>query len=279
MMEDHESGGSAPPHRDQGSGTQGSRVVRRSRVVVEDREVRVADHPQVPGYGLAPRTTPTGKMASEHKAVPLLTSAALRGIAHHAAKLGSTLPVLNSDLPVMHADLPGLRPELPGSSVPLSGGHVRPLRRHIGELPRGRYKQRSEVNFFGHIAGVQQDVVASHSITGAHKTAPALSSGAACVSQAPARVSPQDVRRASLVLSEPRGSVPESETAEHDTRDGRRSENVFPGHYARVQQGAVAPHSTTAAHRTAPGLAPRAVRASPPVPPLFRVLSFSFVLL
>ena len=105
-MEAHEWGGSAPPRGDQGTGTQGSPVGRRSRLVDGDRESRVADHPQVPESGLAPRKTPTGKMASEQQAVPPLTSAALRGIAHHAADLGSTLPVLQSDLRVLQSDLP-----------------------------------------------------------------------------------------------------------------------------------------------------------------------------
>ena len=119
-MEAHEWGGPAPPRGDQGTGTQGSPVGRRSRLVDVDREFRVADHPQVPDPGLARRKTPTtGKMASEQQAVPLLTSAALRGIVHHAAELGSTPPIL-------HADLPGLRPDLPGSSATPSGEHEPP---------------------------------------------------------------------------------------------------------------------------------------------------------
>ena len=113
-MEAHEWGGPAPPRGDQGTGTRGSPVGRRSPLVDVDREFRVADHPQVPDPGLARRKTPTtGKMASEQQAVPPLTWAGLRSIVHHAAELGSTLP--------------GLRPELPGSSAPLSGEHVRPL--------------------------------------------------------------------------------------------------------------------------------------------------------
>ena len=80
-MEAHEWRGSASPRGDQGTGTQGSPVGRRSRLVGGDREFRVADHPQVPDSGLEPRKTPTGKMASEQQAVPPLTSAALRGIA------------------------------------------------------------------------------------------------------------------------------------------------------------------------------------------------------
>ena len=129
-MEAHEWGGSAPPRGDQGTGTQGSPVGRRSRLVDGDRESRVADHPQVPESGLAPRKTPTGKMVSEQQPVRLLTSAALRGIAHHAAELGSTIPVLQ-------ADLPGLRPNLTGWSAPLSSKHVPPPRGHAGELPPG----------------------------------------------------------------------------------------------------------------------------------------------
>ena len=156
--EAHEWGGSAPPRGDQGTGTQGSPVGRRSRLVGGDREFRVADHPQVPDSGLAPRKTPAGKIASEQHAVPPLTSAALRGIAHHAAELGSTIPVLQ-------ADLPGLRPNLPGLSALLSGEHVPPPRGHAGGRPRGRDRRRSEMNFSGHNAGVQQDAVAPHSAT------------------------------------------------------------------------------------------------------------------
>ena len=98
--------------------------------------------------------------------------------------------------------------------------------------------------FSGHNAGVQQDAVAPHSATAANRTAPALSSGAACVSQAAvyvspaaARVSPLVARRASLALSQPRVAVPESETAEHENLDGRRSEINFPGimqEYSRI---------------------------------------------
>ena len=150
-------GGSAPPRGDQDTGTQGSPVGRRSRLVDGDREFRVADHPQVLDSGLAPRKTPTGKMASEPQAVPPLISAALRGIAHHAAELGSTIPVLL-------ADLPGLRSK-PGSSAPLSGEHLPPPRGHAGERPRGRDRRRSEMNFSRHNAGVQQDAVAPHSVT------------------------------------------------------------------------------------------------------------------
>ena len=102
-MEAHECRGSAPPRGDQGTGTQGSSVGRRSRLVDGDREFRVADHPQVPDLGLAPRKTQTGKMASEQQAVPPLTSTTLRGMPHHAAEVGFILP--------------GLRPDLPGLSV------------------------------------------------------------------------------------------------------------------------------------------------------------------
>ena len=88
-MEAHEWGGSAPPRGDQGTGTQGWPVSRRSRLVDVDREFRATDHPQVPDSGLAPRKTPTGRMASEQQAVPPLPSAALRGTPHHAAELDS----------------------------------------------------------------------------------------------------------------------------------------------------------------------------------------------
>ena len=165
-------GGSAPPRGDQDTGTQGSPVGRRSRLVDGDRELRVADHPQVLDSGLAPRKTPTGKMASEPQAVPPLISAALRGIAHHAAELGSTIPV-------SQADLHGLRPNLPGSSAPLPGEHVPRPRGHTGERPRSQDRRRSEMNFSRHNAGVQQEAVAPHSATAARRTAPALSSGAA----------------------------------------------------------------------------------------------------
>ena len=126
-MKAHEWGGSAPPCGDQGTGTQGSPVGRRLRLVNVDREFRAADRPQVPDSGPVPRTTPTGRMASEQQAVPSLTSSALRGMPHHSAELdlrsrrsllpvlGSTLPVSHSDLPVLHADQPGLRHDLHGS--------------------------------------------------------------------------------------------------------------------------------------------------------------------
>ena len=136
-MEAHEWGGSAPPRGDQGTGTHGSPVGRRSRLVDGDREFRVAGHPRVPDSGLVPRKTPTRKMASEQQAVTPLTSTELRGIAHHAAELGPTIPVLQTDLP-------GLRPNLPGSSASLSGEHVPRPRGHAGERPRRRERQRSE---------------------------------------------------------------------------------------------------------------------------------------
>ena len=155
-MEAHEWGGSAPTRGDKGTGTQRSPVGRRSRLVDADRDFRGADHPQVPDSRLAPRKTPTGRMVSEQQAVPLLTSAALRGTPHHAVELdlGSrrcslpgldyTLLVLHSDLPVLHADLPGLRPDLPGSRAPLSGEHAPPPRGHAGELPRVQDGRRSK---------------------------------------------------------------------------------------------------------------------------------------
>ena len=92
------------------------------------------------------------------------------------------------------------------------------------------------MNFSRHNAGVQQDAVAPHSVTAAHRTAPALSSGAACVSQAAvyvspaaARVSPLVARRASLALSQPRVAVPESETAEHENKTGGGRKFTFSG--------------------------------------------------
>ena len=87
----------------------------------------------------------------------------------------------------------------------------------------------------GHIAGVQPDDVAPHSATAAHRTAPALSTGSACVNQAAAYVSPAAARVSPWMpdvprlLSQPRVAVPESETAEHENLDGRRSEINFPG--------------------------------------------------
>ena len=108
------------------------------------------------------------------------------------------------------------------------------------------------MNFSRHNAGVQQEAVAPHSTTTAHRTAPALSSGAACVSQADvyvspaaASVSPLDARRASCALSQTRVAVPESETAEHENQDGRRSEMKYSGHNVGEQQDVVAPHFTT----------------------------------
>ena len=59
--------------------------------------------------------------------------------------------------------------------------------------------------------------------------------------------------------------MPESDTAEHEFQDGRRFEIIFPGYIAGVQHDAVAPHSTTAAHRTAPALARRPARGDPVV--------------
>ena len=190
-------------------------------------------------------------MASEQQAVPPQTSAALRGIAHHAAELGSTLPIL-------HADLPGLRPNLPRSIAPLSGKHVPPPRGHADELPRGRHGRRLEITFPGHSAGVQQDAVAPY-IT-AHRTAPALSSDAACVSPAAARVSPLDARSASVAIFQPRVAV--SRERDCRARISRRAAfaNYFPGHNAGVQQPAVAPHSCTVAHKTAPAFVPGAAR-------------------
>ena len=61
MMEAHECGGSTPPRGDQGTRTQGSPVGRRSRLVDGDREFRVADQPQVPDSGLAPRKNANGQ--------------------------------------------------------------------------------------------------------------------------------------------------------------------------------------------------------------------------
>ena len=76
------------------------------------------------------------------------------------------------------------------------------------------------MNYSGHDAGVQQGAVAPHSTAAALRTAPASSSAAA-------RVGLLDARRASLALSQPRVAVPESETAEHENQDGRRSDIYF----------------------------------------------------
>ena len=129
----------------------------------------------------------------------------------------------------MRAHLHGLRPDLRGSSAALSGEHVPPPRGHAGELPRSGGGLRSEINFPMHNAGVQQDAGAPHSTTAVHRTAPALVSGTACVSQAAdyvgpaaARVSPLDARRASLAFSQPRVALPECETDEHEFEDRRR---------------------------------------------------------
>ena len=178
-METHECGGSAPSRGDQGTGTQASPFGRRSRIVDGDREFRVADHPLIPGSGMVLCKTSTGKMNSEQQAVAPLTSAAMRGMPHHAAEVdsgnqGSPLPVLHSGLPVLDADLPGLRTDLPGARVPLSGEHMPPPRGHAGELPRGRDGRRSDIMLSGHNARVQQDAVAPQSITATHRTAPAF---------------------------------------------------------------------------------------------------------
>ena len=141
-MEAHEWGGSAPPRDDQGTGTQGSPVGRRSRLFDGNREFRVADHPRVLDSGLVPRKTPTAEIASEQQAMPPLSSATLRSKPHHAAELGSTPPVLHSDLPALH-------PDLPGSSAPLSDEHVPLPRGHAGELPRVRDRRLSKMYFPG----------------------------------------------------------------------------------------------------------------------------------
>ena len=135
------------------------------------------------------------------------------------------------------------------------------------------------MNFSGNNAGVQQDAVAPHSATAAHMTAPALSSGAcvrpaaAFVSQAAARVNPLDTRRASLALSQPRVAVPESETAEHENQDGRRSEMYFSGHNARVQQNAVTPLHYSGPDRSRFG--PARCSCQPPVCPACCAYSLS----
>ena len=46
-------------------------------------------------------------------------------------------------------------------------------------------------------------------------------------------------------------------------QDGRRLEIVFSGYNAGVQPDAVAPHSTTAAHKTSPAVSPHAARSGP----------------
>ena len=85
------------------------------------------------------------------------------------------------------------------------------------------------MNFSAQNSGVQRDAVVPHSTTDAHRIAPDLSLGAACFSQtaacicpATAIVNPLDARRASLALSQPRLSVPESEAAEQDFLSGIR---------------------------------------------------------
>ena len=96
-------------------------------------------------------------------------------------------------------------------------------------FPRCRDGRRSEGNFSGHNARVQQDAVVPHSTTVADRTAPALPSGAACVSPAAARVSCLNAQPASLAISQPRVAVPESGTAEHEVQDRRHLEIILPG--------------------------------------------------
>ena len=64
------------------------------------------------------------------------------------------------------------------------------------------------------------------------------------------------------LLSQPRVAVPESETAEHENQDGRRSEMYFSERTAGVQRDVLTPHSTTVAQTTS-ALAPRAARGDP----------------
>ena len=70
------------PHGDQGTGTQGSPVGRRSRLVDADRELRAADfrRSQTPGWRLATR---------QRAKWPPSSSAALQGTPHHAVELDS----------------------------------------------------------------------------------------------------------------------------------------------------------------------------------------------
>ena len=247
-----------PLRSDQGTWTRGSPVGRRSRLVDVDREFRAAEHPQVPHSGLLRRKTPKGRTASEQQAVPPLTSAALRGTPHDAAELdsgnrrslpglGSTLFALRSDLPGLHADLPGLRPNLPRSIAPLSGKHVPPPRGHADELPRGRHGRRLEITFPGHSAGVQQDAVAPY-ITAAHRTAPALSSDAACVSPAAARVSPLDARSASVAIFQPRVAV----SRERDCRARISRRSAVGNYFFRAYCGITSGPCLTPLHYSSP---------------------------
>ena len=152
------------------------------------------------------------------------------------------------------------------------------------------------------------------STTAAHSIDPALSSGAACVRQSAARVSPLDARRASISISLSPvflcqrarlmsnrfyldyGGLRMDRSLEVDSvykvcwttwnmvrvhlglaniclhlestpqlprgRDRKRSDIYFSGHSAGERQDAVALHSTTAAHRTAPALSSGAVCVS-----------------
>ena len=174
-MEAHEWRGSAPPRGDQGTGTQGSLVGRRSQTVDVDRELRVTEHLGKPVSGLAPRETQTDKTTSEAQTVPPLPSAALRGMPYHVAELdsgrrrsllpglGVDLPVLHSDLPSLRSHLPGSRTDVPGTSAPLSGQHVPPPRGQARFLPRSQDRRWLEIVFSEHDARVQKDAVATHS--------------------------------------------------------------------------------------------------------------------
>ena len=125
-----------------------------------DRELRATEHQLVPDYRLEPREAPSEKPASEQQTVPPLTSAALRGMPHHAAEQDSgsrrsplpdsrpDLPGFRSDLSGLSASLPGMLPGLPGLSVALAGKHVPPFRGQDGLLPRGQDGRRLEIIFF-----------------------------------------------------------------------------------------------------------------------------------
>ena len=148
-MATQERGGSASPRGDQGSGTQGSPVGRRSRLVDVDRKLRATDR-LLEQDRLELKYAPKDKLTSEQQAKPPLTSTGLRGklpraAEHDSGSRRSRLPDLNppqprlrSDLPGLRSPLPGLCSDLPGLSAPLSGLHVPPTRGQDELPPRGQ---------------------------------------------------------------------------------------------------------------------------------------------
>ena len=106
-MEAQEWGRVAAPCDEHGTGTEGSPVGHRSRLVDVDRELRFTDQKLVPDSRLESRESSTDNMAFDQQAVPPLTSAALRGLPHRATDPDSGSR--RSPLTGLGAPLPGLR--------------------------------------------------------------------------------------------------------------------------------------------------------------------------